>query len=426
MELLHAIPNLPGETQRIVSETAGELTERIEVLADEVTTEIAHRIPELRGPETLRLSCRANILGKFLLLQNGFPTYVPVPETPREALLYASDLARQGKDVSDLLRAYRLGHGWFWRTWTGALAPKVQEPPLLAQLFEASAAFLFGWFDTVAARVSEEYQAERARWLSTAVAAKAETVRAILSGTLVDSAAASQALGYELGRTHLGLVLQAHATVAMGSTETLRRQERAVLSLAAQVGTREVLALPAGMTTLWAWIRCDPRSTPEEIERLARRVRWPQGVWVACGDPSDGLEGFRASHEEALETLRIAALSDRPAGRMVHYRAVAVPSLLSADLDRAQRFVERELGALAAEDDATARVRATVRIFLEEGCNQARTARRLGVHYNTVSYRIRRAEEMLGRPIAVRRFELEAALALAHSVGAADLEQRGT
>lgn len=34
-----------------------------------------------------------------------------------------------------------------------------------------------------------------------------------------------------------------------------------------------------------------------------------------------------------------------------------------------------------------------------------------------VAYRIRRAEETLGRPIAVRRFELEAALALARSLG---------
>jgi DNA-binding PucR family transcriptional regulator len=58
-------------------------------------------------------------------------------------------------------------------------------------------------------------------------------------------------------------------------------------------------------------------------------------------------------------------------------------------------------------------MRATLGVFFEEGMSWQRTARRLGVHQNTVMYRVRRAEEILGRPLADRRLELESALRLA-------------
>ena len=54
----------------------------------------------------------------------------------------------------------------------------------------------------------------------------------------------------------------------------------------------------------------------------------------------------------------------------------------------------------------------TLRIFFEEGQSYARTARRVGVHENTVAYRVRRAEAMLGHPVTSRQLELQVALAL--------------
>ena len=42
------------------------------------------------------------------------------------------------------------------------------------------------------------------------------------------------------------------------------------------------------------------------------------------------------------------------------------------------------------------------------------TAKRLGIHQNTVAYRLGQCEDVLGRPIKERRVELEAALHLRH------------
>ena len=74
------------------------------------------------------------------------------------------------------------------------------------------------------------------------------------------------------------------------------------------------------------------------------------------------------------------------------------------------------------------RLRATLAVYVCEGDAIAATARRLGVHINTIWYRLRQCEELLERPVKQRRFELEAALLLrdlmAISLAAAPPEER--
>lgn len=75
-------------------------------------------------------------------------------------------------------------------------------------------------------------------------------------------------------------------------------------------------------------------------------------------------------------------------------------------------FVARELGALAADDDVSLRLAATLRTFLDENASRSRAAKRLGIHENTVSYRVRQAEEILGRSVDERALDLRVALSL--------------
>jgi DNA-binding PucR family transcriptional regulator len=87
--------------------------------------------------------------------------------------------------------------------------------------------------------------------------------------------------------------------------------------------------------------------------------------------------------------------------------------MLTHSRDEARRFVAQQLGDLAAEDKSVARLRETLRVFLEENGSFQNAAARLGVHKNTVAYRIRRAEELLGYGIRERQLELQTALRLA-------------
>jgi DNA-binding PucR family transcriptional regulator len=80
--------------------------------------------------------------------------------------------------------------------------------------------------------------------------------------------------------------------------------------------------------------------------------------------------------------------------------------------ERALALAREELGPLAAAGPRAALLRGTVEAWFAAGEAPARAAERLGVAPRTVSYRLRRAEQLLGHPIATRRAELEVALRL--------------
>ena len=132
--------------------------------------------------------------------------------------------------------------------------------------------------------------------------------------------------------------------------------------------------------------------------------------------PAAGLAGFRVGHVEACEARRVAELAGREAG-VVRYDEVEAVSLLAEDLERLARFVQRTLGDLAAPGEATTRLRRTLRAWLATGGSAPAAAVRLGVHKNTVLYRVHRADGLLPRPIDADRLRLELALAAAEELG---------
>jgi hypothetical protein len=92
----------------------------------------------------------------------------------------------------------------------------------------------------------------------------------------------------------------------------------------------------------------------------------------------------------------------------------------SPDLLRA--WVLSTLGGLATDDEHHARLRDTLLVFLQLGGSYKATAERLTVHKNTVQYRLRRAEESLGRPVGENQHDVELALRAGHWLGSAVLQ----
>ncbi|HTN26120.1 MAG TPA: helix-turn-helix domain-containing protein [Solirubrobacteraceae bacterium] len=384
-------------------------------LADALTGAIYAEIPGLgaggdeQAVEELRRSAEANIELVFRMLAEGRDAQPA--DTPQQALDHARSLVRRGASLAVVLRAYRLGHALAWERLAAAIAESVapaDQPPLLAR----SSRHMFGYIDAICDRIVDEHEAERARWVRSAAAARADVVRAILDASPVDRDAASRTLGYELRRHHLGLVLWRDA--GAGDVGGL---EEAACALVAAAGFDEPLLLVVG-TLLWGWVGA--REVPDEAAlELLRATRLEPDVHASLGEPAADVDGFRETHEEALNAHRMACLAGRRGGSVIRYRAVELEALLAADLPRARRFVARELGALAADDDATTRLRATLQVFLEENASNVRTGRRLGIHQNTVAYRVTRAEELLERPATQRRLRLQVALQLAQALRAA-------
>ena len=132
--------------------------------------------------------------------------------------------------------------------------------------------------------------------------------------------------------------------------------------------------------------------------------------------PPGGWRASAAGTRRRVHARRVAELGGR-AG-VVRYDDVELVSLVSGDLDRLARFVQRTLGPLTADDDTTARLRDTLLAWLAEGGNARRAAERLHAHKNTVLYRLQRAQLLLGRPLDEDRGALELALRAMRCFGA--------
>ena len=85
-------------------------------------------------------------------------------------------------------------------------------------------------------------------------------------------------------------------------------------------------------------------------------------------------------------------------------------------------WVRSTLAGLAADDEHHARLRETLLVFLQSGGSYKATAKRLVLHKNTVQYRIRKAEESLGRAVAEDRHDVELALQVSRWLGPAVLQ----
>ncbi len=172
------------------------------------------------------------------------------------------------------------------------------------------------------------------------------------------------------------------------------------------------------MSAVASWIGSRDESVADRIpaEGGTGRVR------LAVGEPGAGIDGFRRSHREASEARRVASLAGASAGSVTRYSDVALQALASSDLDQARRFVRARLGALLDPEQASARLTETLAAFLDEGGSSGRAAGRLGVHENTVRYRLRQIEDLLGRSVGPGDLELRVALELIAMVEAAEAD----
>jgi DNA-binding PucR family transcriptional regulator len=90
------------------------------------------------------------------------------------------------------------------------------------------------------------------------------------------------------------------------------------------------------------------------------------------------------------------------------YDDVAALVLIAHDPAAAERFARTTLRGLA--EPPHDRLRETVREVLTSAETADRLAERLGIHKNTIRYRVAQAERLLGRPLRERAGDLLLAL----------------
>ena len=103
------------------------------------------------------------------------------------------------------------------------------------------------------------------------------------------------------------------------------------------------------------------------------------------------------------------------------FSEVGSVALMVSDIDSAHAWVVDTLGPLATHDAQHERLRETLRVFLAAGRSYTAAAATLTMHKNSVQYRVRKAEELLGRDITDNRMDVELALTLCRWLGSAVL-----
>ncbi len=393
-----------GEIEGLVATLSRELDEIAAALADTIHEHLLELEDDLRS-WTLQ-AARSNLGAIVTMMREGDDPGAAQP--PPEAISYAKEYVARGLELSLMQRAYRTGQGAFAGIVLERLRTATDDADLLAEAMSFINAWIFAWVEAIERRLTDVYLSEHAQLARGADAVRAAEVRALLGGGAVDAAAVSLRLGYELERFHVGFVIWSENAGERpgGAGELVAEMERAAETVAESLRAGVPLTVAeGGHLTCWTGSRREP-----DLSRLRLPRAGTHGLSVAAGTPAAGVEGFVSSHREALLARRVARLRGDGVGAVAAYPDLALEALFADNPEAARRFAASELGPLAAADDATVRLASTVATFLEEGSSFVRAGRRLGIHANTVAYRVRRAESLLGRPVTERQLELRVAL----------------
>jgi sugar diacid utilization regulator len=138
-----------------------------------------------------------------------------------------------------------------------------------------------------------------------------------------------------------------------------------------------------------------------EWQRLQEAVRSTLGrprsepSWTAVAVQAEGVTRLASALAELQEGLTVAEAIGRH-GVIDDLSELAIERLLLSDPDLAGVVVERELGALLADQRMGEELIETVQTYFDAGGNRREIARRMHLADRTVTYRLQRVEELLG------------------------------
>lgn len=388
-----------------LAETSKDLTERL-----------AADIEELRGDryieDLLRASIESNLDTVLHVLQHDID--LDRVHAPAAALEYARRLAQRGVPVNALVRAYRLGLDSGLKWLLSELRAQEHDADVLSAAALHIVSVASAYIDRVTERVVNVYTEERETWVRSRNATRATRVRELLAGDRVDVDGLERAVGYRLRRRHLAAVLWTDDTGH--DTDPLIDLERAAAALAKRLDCRgEPLVVPCDERSVWAWLPIAASGEPVPTQDVATEVEsLPRPIHAAFGSPGHGVAGFCHTHRQAMQAQTVAQASAITAPSATFFGDVGPVALMCADLDATRSWVSDILGPLAIDDEPYARLRETLRVFLASECSYLAAAEELGMHKNSVQYRLRKAEELRGQSLREDRLNLELALNVCH------------
>ncbi|MBF6301030.1 helix-turn-helix domain-containing protein [Nocardia amamiensis] len=400
------------DVDRTIREVAGSVKTDLDRLTADMTSMFTEVIPEFRHDDEVRRLMIASTASNLTAILDMLALSISRDDitVPPAAAEYARRFAQHGMSLEALLRAYRLGEHMFTQQAITLLRRSETPADLALETIGRIALLVNSYIDQVIEGVIDIYESERRRWDARSDNTRVAQIRAVLDTENLDLVAAEQMLAASLRGWHMAAIVWTGKPVS-SSTDLLGA---GAAMLTAATGKNPLMVL-IDEQNCWAWISSVGKPSLD-AGRLERDLRRRPGVRVAVGDPGIGLEGFRQTFRDAQRARNLALVADPSRSLTLHSR-VALASLLVDHLPDTTAWVHRVLGDLMRDDETTARLRETVQTYLDARGSLTDAAARMHVHKNTVHYRIRRAEEVLGHPLTVNRLETEVALMISEQLG---------
>ncbi|MFE9442341.1 helix-turn-helix domain-containing protein [Streptomyces sp. NPDC006602] len=399
----------------IVRDVARRTQADLENLTAEMTSMFVELIPEFRHDDAVRRLMVASTASNLAAIFDMLALNISLDDitVPPAAAQYARRFAQHGLSLEALLRAYRLGeHMLVQRAMTTLGRLDLPTDAALAATSQI-ARLTNRYIDQVIEGVIAIFEDERSRWDARSDAARAAQVRAVLDTEGLDLASAEKMLSTSLRGWHLAAIIWTQP----GSPDPDASQLRAGAAMLSAATGKAPLTISADERTHWAWISSTAKPTIN-LPLLEHELGKHPALRIAVGDdPSPGLDGFRQTFRDAQRARTVAVTAADPHRALVLHSRVALAGLLVDHLAEVRTWAGRVLGGLMRGDDATLRLRETVQVFLDAQGSFTDAAARMHVHKNTVHYRVRKAEEILGHPLTENRLDIEVALLACAQLG---------
>ena len=145
-------------------------------------------------------------------------------------------------------------------------------------------------------------------------------------------------------------------------------------------------------------------------------ARFSRSVWVGIGRVADDITRLPLAVKQAEKAAHIAQLST-DSRKVIHYDELGVFKVLFDNIIQNEKsaFMQETLGGILSQSKVTRdELIKTLRVYFSCGCNLRQTAKELFMHYNTISYRIRKIEDLIGIDLqdAEARLNMQIALKL--------------
>jgi hypothetical protein len=415
------------EVAGVVADVAAAVSSRVAAVSDDVYAVILREIPQLRDDKPVQALLSSSVFSNIdtCLQVMRHQIDLAAVQAPAAAVEYARRQAQRGTPLTALLRAYRLGHTCFLDWMLRELARQVDDARLLTTATLSMSGLVAGYVDQTSEEIVAAYTQERENWLRNRSTVRRARIRDLLSAARIDVPAVEASLGYRLRQYHVGVVCWAGDVI--GGVDNITRLERAVSHVAGKMAcSGDPVFLPRDEASAWAWLPLGIRDT---FDAAAASTAGLDGdLHFAFGGAAKGTTGFRLTHQQAVAAQAVALAAGSAAPRAVAFSDVAPVAMMLGSPELLRGWVLSSLGGLATDDEQHARLRETLLVFLQNGGSYKATAESLTLHKNTVQYRIRKAEESLGRPVkgdgegGGDRHDIELALKVSYWLGASVLQ----